>query len=80
MPYHHSLKHLKWQKFHRNEYIDINIHKHKYKGSRNVLPNPKLEIHNVDAEDEVEYRLEVATELYIIHSNAISLKVMCVSG
>lgn len=73
--FHPQLKHVKWQKCHESQYIDINIHEHKYKGSTNDWENPRLEISHVDAVDGVEYRLEVETKVFTAHSNSITLKV-----
>ena len=78
--FHPNLKHLKWQKYRNDRYIDIEIRNQKYHGSTNELRNPKLEIHNVDSDDETKYRLEVKTDLSTIHSNAISLRVILHPG
>ena len=78
--FHKSLRHLKWQKYQNDGYIDIDVHKEKYKGSKNDLENPNLEVHQVNAEDEVKYRLEVKTKSFTVYSNTITLKVFSVSG
>lgn len=69
--FHHSLRSIKWQKSLRGNFVDINIHKSKYDGTQNDLKNPKLLIHDVDTDDEVDYRLEVqrskTTEFSNIH-------------
>lgn len=70
-----KIKHIKWQKYKKNTYIDIDIHNQKYKGSTNDLRNPKLHIHNVNQRDEVKYRLEVKIDFNTVHSNLISLRV-----
>ena len=71
---------LKWQKRINGEYIDINVHKRKYKGSTYDLKTPTLVIHDLDAEDEVEYRLEVVTKLWTAYSNEFSITLQRVSG
>lgn len=73
-------KYLKWQKYINGEYVDINIHKPKYKGSTYDLRNPSLVIHNLEEEDEVEYRLEIFTKAGKAYSNVFSLKLERVSG
>lgn len=78
--FHQSIRHIKWQKYQYNEYIDIDIHNQKYKGSKNDLGNPKLEVHNAGGQDELQYRLEVKTKSFTCHSNEIALKVLCVRG
>lgn len=37
-----SIQYIKWQKWHDAEFIDVNIHKSKYIGTKNCLWNPKL--------------------------------------
>lgn len=78
--FHKSIRHLKWQKYQNDGYIDINIHKEKYQGSKNDLENPTLKVHKVNAEDEVKYRLEIKTNSFTKYSNTITLKVTLVSG
>lgn len=63
--FHHSLRSIKWQKSLRGNFVDINIHKSKYDGTQNDLKNPKLLIHDVDTDDEVDYRLEPNFQTYI---------------
>lgn len=78
--FHSSVKYLKWQKFYNGGYIDIDIHKPKYKGSSNALKDPNLVINNVDVEDEADYRLEVDTRRFPVYSNVWSLKVFHILG
>ena len=78
--FHSSVKYLKWQKFHDGRFIDIDIHYPKYKGSSNDLKNPNLVIKNVNAEDEVDYRLEVETRRFPVYSNVWRLKVLHILG
>lgn len=52
-----SIRYLKWQKRHAENFIDINTQKPKYQGTRNYLPNPKLVINDIELEDGVEYRI-----------------------
>lgn len=75
-----SMKNLKWQKYQNGKFVDIDIHKSKYSGSTNDLQKPKLIIHDVDTEDEVDYRLQVQLEKTTETSNSCSFKVMCHSG
>ena len=67
--FHPSIQLVKWQKYHNNKYIDINIHKPKYRGSTNDIANPVLEIHDFNTEDEVAYRLEVVTKGFKLPSH-----------
>lgn len=78
--FHKSMRHLKWQKYQNDGYIDINVHNEKYEGSKNDLENPKLKVHKVNAEDEVKYRLEIKTNSFTKYSNTITLKVTSISG
>lgn len=57
--FHHSLKYIKWQKYHNMKFDDINIHLPKYEGTTNNLQNPMLVVNNIDLDDEAEYRIEV---------------------
>ena len=75
-----SIKYLKWQKYQNGVYVDIIIHKSKYAGSSNGLQNPKLVIHDIDAEDEVDYRLKVQLRKSTIYSNVFSFNVTSLSG
>lgn len=75
-----SLKYLKWQKYQNGFFVDINIHKPKYAGSSNDLQNPKLKIHDMDKEDEVDYRLKVELKNSINYSNVCNFKVTYLSG
>lgn len=59
MQFHHSVKCLKWQNYFNGQFIDINIHKSKYRGTTTNLQNPKFVINDVDHEDEIDYRVEV---------------------
>lgn len=77
--FHPSVKYLKWQKCQGGEFKDIDIHKPKYAGSSNDLKCPVLEIHDIDAEDEVDYRIKVQ-RAYAAYSNVCRLKVEHVLG
>lgn len=63
-----SIKYLKWQKYHNGEYVDINIHSSKYKGTTTFLQNPALQIHEFDVDDDVFYRLAVV----MVHTTKFS--------
>ena len=78
--FHPSIQLVKWQKYHNNEYIDINIHKPKYRGSTNDIANPVLEIHDFDTEDKVAYRLEVVTRGFKFHSYVHRITMLRNSG
>lgn len=58
----------------------INIHKKKYKGSRNDYWNPILEIHDFDIEDEMGYKLKVDTGDFPTYSTEHKLKMLRSSG
>lgn len=71
-----SIKYLKWQKYHNGEYVDINIHLSKYKGTTASLQYPVLQIHEFDVDDDVFYRLAVVmvrTTKYSEHRRIILL-------
>ena len=74
------MKYLKWQKYQNGVFVDINIHKPKYTGSSNDLQNPKLEIHEIDEEDDVDYRLKLELTNCTIYSNVCSFKIIYLSG
>lgn len=63
-----SIKYIKWQKYRNGEYVDINIHLSKYKGTTTSLQNPVLQIHEFDADDDVFYRLAVV----MVHATKFS--------
>lgn len=44
------------------------------------MKTPTFAIHDLDAEDEVEYRLEVVTKLWTAYSNEFSITLQRVSG
>nr|XP_022302992.1 uncharacterized protein LOC111110680 [Crassostrea virginica] len=77
--FHPSIKNLKWQKKWKGKFRDINIHKQKYKGSRNDYWNPILEIHDFDIEDESGYRLRVYTWVDTTDSNEHKIKLLRIS-
>lgn len=56
--FHPSVIYLKWQKWLDGEYVDINIHKSKYKGTENSVRNPKLVLNDIDLEDGGYYRIK----------------------
>lgn len=72
--FHHSIRYVKWQKCLNEKFVDIDVHKPKYLGTTNVLQNPELVIDNVDAEDQVEYRLEVQMTNSKEYSNVGTVK------
>lgn len=74
--FHHSVKCLKWQKYFKGQFIDINIHKSKYKGTTTNLQSPKLVINDVDQEDEIDYRLEVQRASSTEYSNVQKVQIL----
>ena len=59
--------------------IDHDVHKEKYKRSKNYFKNSNLKVHKVNAEDEVKHRLEVKTKSFTIYSYTVTLKLFSVS-
>lgn len=76
LQFHHSVKCIKWQKYHNGQFVDINIHKSKYQGSTNNLQNPKIVINDVDQDDEVDYRLEVQRTISTEYSNVQKVQIL----
>ena len=79
--FHKSMRYLKWQKYKNDRYINIDhdVHKEKYKRSKNYFKNSNLKGHKVNAEDEVKHRLEVKTKSFTIYSFTVTLKLFSVS-
>lgn len=73
--FHHSIKYLKWQKYHNGKFVDINIHNPRYRGSTNALQTPELVINDVDTEDAVKYRIKVQTSESKEYSNEEYVKI-----
>lgn len=75
VPFHHSIRYIKWQKCLNEKFVDIDVHKPKYLGTTNVLQHPELVINDVDADDQVEYRLEVQMTKSKEYSNVETIKI-----
>lgn len=73
--FHHSIRYVKWQICLNEKFVDIDVHKPKYLGTTNVLQHPELVIHDVDADDQVEYRLEVQMTKSKEYSNVETVKI-----
>lgn len=78
--FHHSIRYVKWQKCLNENFVDIDVHKPKYLGTTNVLQKPELIINDVDAEDQVQYRLEVQMTKSKEYSNVGTLKIIQSKG
>lgn len=75
-----SIKYLKWQKYHNGEYVDINLHLSKYKGTTTSLQNPALQIHEFDVDDDVFYRLAVVMDHTTKYSEHQRIKLLRING
>lgn len=75
-----SVRYLKWQKRHGENFIDINTQKPKYQGTRNYLPNPKLVINDIELEDGVEYRVKFQRISKTEYSKVHRIKTLPIEG
>lgn len=78
--YRPSVKYIKWQKYHNGEFVDINIHKGKYKGTTNILPNPELVLNDIEKEDGVEFRIKIQRINTAEYSSSHNMKVVRARG
>lgn len=78
--FNHSIKYIKWQKYHDGQFVDVDIHNLRYKGSTNALQNPELVINDVDTDDAVGYRLKVKMTESKAHSNEKYIKIIPDTG
>lgn len=78
--FNHSIKYIKWQKYHNGQFVDVDIHNLRYKGSTNALQNPELVINDVDTDDAVGYRLKVQMTESTTHSNEKHIKIIPDTG
>lgn len=78
--FNHSIKYIKWQKYHDGQFVDVDIHNLRYKGSTNALQNPELVINDVDTDDAVGYRLKVQMTESKAHSNEKYIKIIPDTG
>lgn len=74
--FHHSVKCLKWQKCYNGQFVYINIHESKYRGTTENLQNPKLVINDINKEDEIDYRLEVQRTSSKEYSNVEKVQIL----
>ena len=75
-----SIKNLEWQKKWKGKFRGINIHKQKYKGSKNEYWNPILQIHDFDIEDQSGYILKVDMGGFPTNSTVHEIKMLQSSG
>lgn len=65
---------------HGGKFIDVNIHKSKYKGTNMCLWNPTLVINGVGLEDGGDYRLKVKLTRKNKKSNVHRIKILPRNG
>lgn len=70
-----SVVHLKWQKYLDREYVDIDIHKSKYQGTKNSIRSPKLVLNNLDLEDGGYYRIKFTCTSSVEYSSVHRLRI-----
>lgn len=75
-----SIQYIKWQMWHYAKFIDVNIHKSKYKGTNMCLWNPTLVINGVGLEDGGDYRLKVKLTRKNKKSNVHRIKILPRNG
>lgn len=71
-----SIQYIKWQMWHYSKFFDVNIHKSKYKGTKNCLWNPKLVLNDVDQKDIGGYRIKVKSTTNDVYSNVHRIKIV----
>lgn len=75
-----SIQYIKWQMWHYSKFIDVNIHKSKYNGTKNCLWSPKLVLNNVDQEDKGAYRIKVKSTTNEAYSNVHRIQILPRNG
>lgn len=75
-----SIQYIKWQMWHYAKFIDVNIHKSKYNGTKICLWNPKLVLNDVDQEDIGAYRIKVKSTTNEEYSNVHRIKILPRNG
>lgn len=75
-----SVVHLKWQKYLDGEYVDIDIHKSKYQGTKNSIRSPKLVLNNLDLEDGGYYRIKFTCTSSVEYSSVHRLRIQPKEG
>lgn len=71
------MNHIKWQKYHNGEFIDIKINEPKYKGTTATVENPELVLNDIDLSDGVEYRVLYMTDEKVECSESLGYIHMC---
>lgn len=69
------MNHIKWQKYHNGEFIDIKINEPKYKGTTATIENPELVLNDIDLSDGVEYRVLYMTDEKVECSESLGIKI-----
>lgn len=75
-----SIQYIKWQMWHNAKFIDVNMHKSKYYGTKNCLWNPKLVLNDVDQQDIGAYRIKVKSTTIEEYSNVHRIKILARNG
>lgn len=75
-----SVRYIIWQRRQFTKFIDINIHKSKYKGTKNCLQNPRLVLNDVDLDDVGDYRIKVKSTTSVVYSNVHRMKILPQKG
>lgn len=75
-----SIQYFKWQMRLNRKFIDVNINKSKYKGTKNCLWNPKLVINDVGLEDGCAYRIKVKLTTNNVYSDVHEIKILPRNG
>lgn len=75
-----SIQYFKWQMQHDGKFIDVNIHKSKYKGTKNCLWNPTLVLNDLGLEDGGAYRIKVKSTTKDVNSNVHRIKILPQNG
>lgn len=74
------VQYFKCQMRHDGKFIDVNIHKSKYKGTNMCLWNPTLVINGVGLEDGGDYRLKVKLTTKNKKSNVHRIEILPRNG
>lgn len=75
-----SIQYIKWQMWHYAKFIDVNINKSKYNGTKNCLCNPKLVLNDVDQKDVGAYRIKVKSTTNEKYSNVHRIRILPRNG
>lgn len=74
------IQYFKWQMWHDGKFIDVNIHKSKYKGTKNCLWNPRLILNDVGLEDGGAYRIKVKSTTNDVYSKTHRINILPRNG